>query len=191
MSEAHFVILVGVEGSGKTTIGKMLATNLGYEYLVELGGELRQKSPCQVDTKCELFDELLMYRELERDNLLVNKRILGFVLEQWHIGNIAFSLTRASRVAENYLEKVKEKKIQLQNCTIIDLVLPVKKMIEINQLRGKNIHKPEAIIAFYEQWLENLKFILGNLGLKSYPIDACLTVEEVYNKALEIVNLRR
>lgn len=92
------VILVGVHGSGKTTLGRQLAEALAVPFHEELGREAMERRPERATVDAgEDFDADLWTLERARD--LQARRLQGVrgvrrVVETWHIGNAAYAIQR-------------------------------------------------------------------------------------------------
>lgn len=100
------LILVGVHGAGKTTLGQVLSSSLGVPFDPELGRLMRlealERDPlCDAQADQPWFDELLWQRELERDAKAQGLRGLPVrrVVETWHIGNAAYAAARHGQEA--------------------------------------------------------------------------------------------
>lgn len=89
-----WVVLLGPHCSGKTTIGKILAKRLGWEFDGEIGDEVMERSNDNRNAGHDPGagdDDKILYRELQRDKdrLGVNR-----IVETWHFGNSAWALFR-------------------------------------------------------------------------------------------------
>lgn len=97
---AFDVILIGVHGSGKTTLGSQLARDLGVPFDAELGREaMERRGPASATVDAgEDFDTALWAVEGERDQRarqeLRGVRGVRRVIETWHIGNAAYAIRR-------------------------------------------------------------------------------------------------
>lgn len=97
---ASEVILVGVHGSGKTTLGRQLAHDLKIPFHAELGREaMERRGPesATVDAGAG-FDAALWDAEWVRDQRagqeLRAARGVRRVIETWHVGNAAYAIRR-------------------------------------------------------------------------------------------------
>lgn len=97
------LILVGVHGAGKTTLGRALSASLGVPFDQELGRLMRQEALardplCDAQADQPWFDEQLWRRELERDThaSALRGQPIRRVVETWHIGNAAYAAARHS-----------------------------------------------------------------------------------------------
>lgn len=94
------VILVGVHGSGKTTLGGQLAQDLNVPFDAELGREAMERSgPASATVDAgEDFDAMLWAAEWDRDQRARQEfrgaRGVRRVIETWHIGNAAYAIRR-------------------------------------------------------------------------------------------------
>lgn len=98
-AKAVDVILVGVHGSGKSTLGEQLARALGVPFDAELGREaMERRGPERATVDAgEDFDADLWEGERERDLQAQELRAVGGVrrvVETWHIGNAAYAILR-------------------------------------------------------------------------------------------------
>lgn len=99
-SSTFDVILVGVHGSGKTTLGQQLARALAVPFEPELGREAMERlgpSRATVDAGQD-FDAMLWAAEGDRDRRARQEhrgvRGVRRVVETWHIGNAAYAIRR-------------------------------------------------------------------------------------------------
>lgn len=114
------LILIGVHGAGKTTLGKMVAERLSIPFDDELGKRLRarelKKNPHNhAFTLLPLFDEEIMHLEMLRDIRAKGPR----VVETWHPGNLAFCRERNPIIFERYLSLVSSHLTSLPGLTFI------------------------------------------------------------------------
>ena len=94
------IAIVGAHGSGKSTIGRMLAAQLGWSFDLEIGEILRReclaKDPTAHAGKPQPgFDREVTSREMCRDLLSTVPR----VVETWHPGNLAYAQMRSIAAA--------------------------------------------------------------------------------------------
>lgn len=114
------LILIGVHGAGKTTLGKMLAERLNIPFDDELGKrlrtrELRKNLHNHAFTHLSFFDEEIMHLEMLRDIRAKGPRIV----ETWHPGNLAFCRERNSTTFERYRSLVSPHLTSLPGRTFI------------------------------------------------------------------------
>ncbi|MFM2152162.1 MAG: hypothetical protein RL199_597 [Pseudomonadota bacterium] len=101
MTPAPLLVFIGPHGAGKTTLGRLVAEQLGWVFQHELGRELREEAlandPNADATRSQAaFDREVCARELARDQASPFPR----VVETWHPGNLAYARRRDSGVDE-------------------------------------------------------------------------------------------
>lgn len=97
------IVMMGPHGSGKTTLGRMLARRLRFHYHDEIGKLLRQavllERPDQTAEKPQPdFDIEVFRQEMNRDH----EPVAGRIVETWHPGNLSFAAARNPEIAGNY-----------------------------------------------------------------------------------------
>lgn len=181
----ELVVIVGIESSGKTTFARELAERLGCVYYPEIGQECRQRAKCAVYESCEPFDELVMRRELERDEEVVNEGSRRRVLEQWHLGNIAYSRLRSPMVAGRYLDLLRNVLAEKLKPKVIFLELSVEEMVRRKTQQGKPVSDEERLKRFYADWVKEIERVLRELGLEALRLDAGQPCERLCDLAIE------
>lgn len=102
--QKQIVVLNGIHGSGKTTLGTLLAESEGVRFYHEIGGELRKLSTDNALQSGDSFDREVMRREVGRDVEIHASPGLA-VVETWHPGNLAYARIRSPKVYEQYLRQ--------------------------------------------------------------------------------------
>lgn len=107
---SYSLVFTGIHNAGKSTIAKALALQEGAKCFSEIGGVLRSKAACTSWNSCQIFDELVMLREFERDKNIINNddRPELIILEQWHIGNLAHATIRTPQLVDEYKKRFEE-----------------------------------------------------------------------------------
>lgn len=147
------LVFNGVHGSGKSTIARLFVeNNQGFTYFPEIGGQLRQEVSYNALQSKEDFYLEVMRRELVRDEQLLISSNTS-VVETWHIGNLAYVLTRNPQLSSLYREALTR---QLQ------LFEPIGIMLDItwNTFRSRiteriRPNQVDALIGFYQDVLNN------------------------------------
>jgi len=95
------VVLTGSHCSGKTSIAKLLAGNLGWQFNPEIGDIQRDKGNLVAGGHLsgdgsgkdgDDWDTFVHEKECKRDNLCPQSK--NRVVETWHVGNLAWALLR-------------------------------------------------------------------------------------------------
>lgn len=166
------LVLVGVYASGKTTLANTLSTAYGFTFFHEIGGALRSRSKCVASQSCSIFDELVMFREIERDNqIALASRSANIVLEQWHIGNIAYARIRNPLVADEYLARI-SKQGSIQQLTPRVVVLDFDPALISSRISYTSEDSRLIDERFFIQWKRELAWVLERLELPAVHIDA-------------------
>jgi predicted ATPase len=102
-SACTVLVMVGPHGSGKTTLGRLVAQRLGWRYDCEIGAELRARelslrAGSHASRHQPEFDRRVIELEMERDRCSRDCRIV----ETWHPGNLAYARLRSPEVAARY-----------------------------------------------------------------------------------------
>ncbi|MFN7146351.1 MAG: AAA family ATPase [Myxococcota bacterium] len=102
------IVLVGMHGAGKTTIGRALATRLRVPFHEEVGRVLAEtiRPPERTAADCWVaVDEAVFDAELARDAAWAPGA--PRVVETWHPGNLAYAARRSPLLASRKLGEVR------------------------------------------------------------------------------------
>lgn len=178
------VVFTGVHNAGKSTLIEFLSNKEGFKSFPELGGELRSRAGCTSWKACEIFDELVMFREFERDKdilkTLPNHNVI--LLEQWHIGNIAHSKIRTPRVAKEYEERFERYLAETKlDILIIHLEIPIEQVIE-REAASLSAEDVMLMKEFYFRLDVETKALIETWRGNSLFVDATLPKEVIYSQ---------
>lgn len=100
-------MLIGPHGSGKTTVGRLVAARLGWRFDPEIGEALRREAlrrdpGAHAMRAQDEFDTAVIEAELARDATADRPR----VVETWHPGNLAYASRRSPAVAARFRDRV-------------------------------------------------------------------------------------
>lgn len=173
------IVLTGIPFSGMKVVGQYLEEFEGIHYLPAITAGLKGKARCGELDACEIFDELLMLKELERDEKIRSllQEYQYIVVEQWHIGNLAFARLRNPGVAERYEEKLRGR-LQWFDVRVFYLSLSPEEMA---YKLGKDNNV--ALVSFYRNWLGELSHVLKSFDLPLYTLDGSAPLENIKKRA--------
>ena len=133
----RLVVLVGAHSSGKTTLGKALSDNLGWQFDDEIGYRLRMKAvqedPTQLaDVHQSDFDRSVCLAECHRDS----ERHANAVVETWHGGNLAYIVERSPEIYTDMREMIRK---HLQGLILEVVVVPLQIQAATLQVRQREV----------------------------------------------------
>jgi hypothetical protein len=134
---APSLVLIGIHGAGKTTVGKHLSALLNIPFQTEIGKQLRRRAQLENPESNALsssraFDEQVMLLELLRDYTSQKPRIV----ESWHPGNLAFACDRSPTIYEHYLPIIRDR---IEQCRGQVIIQPLVVSRETSLLRQSEI----------------------------------------------------
>ncbi len=178
------VVITGTHNAGKSSRIAQLASQAGTIALSELGGDLRRKAACASWTSCEIFDELVMLREFERDHQVVSQanQYHFVLLEQWHIGNLAHALIRSPHVAGEYNERLKE---YLPHFEVPILWLHIHISPEEalrREVTNRSQSETKAMDIFYTRLEQGILDVYHKLGINYHFINGERPVMDIFSK---------
>lgn len=178
-ASGSLIVLTGIPLSGKTVVGQYLGGFEGIHYLPAIATGLEGKAQRGELDAGEVFDELVMLKELERDEEIRSllQEYQHVVVEQWHIGNLAFARLRNPSVAERYEEKLQER-LQWFDVWVFYLSLSPEEMA---YKLGKD--DDAELTSFYKNWLRELSQILKSFDLPLYTLDGSAPLENIKKRA--------
>lgn len=177
------IVLTGIPLSGKTVVGQYLGGFEGIHYLPAIATGLEGRAQHGELDADEAFDELVMLKELERDEEIRSllQEHQHVVVEQWHIGNLAFARLRNPSVAERYEEGLRER-LQWFDVRVFYVSLSPEEMA---YKLGKD--DDATLISFYRNWLGELSRILKRFDLPLYTLDGSAPLENLKKRASFLV----
>jgi thymidylate kinase len=184
-SSVRTVVVVGCYASGKSTLITSLSGSLRVDAYNEVGGVLRSKAKCTSLESCSVFDELVMLREMERDETLLRTLDGGrsILLEQWHFGNLAYIKARHPEILPEYFSR-------LLRTNTIQRFLPIVLLLELDPylISTRVVYeRSEQLVQeriFFASWSRALREILSELRTPYIQIDASKSPIEVLENAL-------
>jgi thymidylate kinase len=182
------IVIVGCYASGKSTLARQLSLMPKFQYFTEVGGELRASSMCRSSQSCSIFDELVMFRELERDKMLLESlnEKKNLVLEQWHIGNIAYAKVRNPQVAQNYISRLKNTNtLQQFSPIVIFLEMDPKLISERITYEESQQSKDDAL--FFALWQRELIQTFSELRMKPIRVNADGSPSKIYDDVISML----
>ena len=105
------IVLTGVHNVVRRVVSADTEAFSAIPYYPSISDALQQRDASSHWETCPFYESLLMYRELERDSAilaLIEERNVIALIEQWHVGNIAWAKTRSSEVGIEYEERLRE-----------------------------------------------------------------------------------
>lgn len=164
------LVLVGPHGAGKTTLGRLIAAQLGVSFEAELGAELRREAlardPSQhAMTSQERFDLEVMRRELSRDAATLAGA--ARVVETWHPGNLAYAAERSPRAARAYRSALRTHLRGLREVVVVQ-PLEVSSATALARLSEPG-PDPASLVAFFRAVGERACCEARSLGLTVWP----------------------
>ena len=182
------LVMIGCHGSGKTTLGKLIAHQLGWDFCEEIGAKLR-RSLQEKDAHQHAavpnpdFERAVIQSEIERDKGHTYPR----VIETWHPGNLAYARMRSPNEYAA-LETFVINAIQpyLDRTLVIPLYIPFEEF-------KPRIHEPgprnNMFYSFLYQIQDDSLLMAQNLGLPFVPqIDTSQdTITQCAAKAIQFL----
>jgi hypothetical protein len=181
------VALVGLPASGKTQTGMALA-RLGHCYLPEIAKQLISKGFIAGEHADSTFDKAIMDAEFARDRKLFDSDPTTFLIETWHLGNLAYADARESPVFPEY--KAEFRRIMKSfdiNCLILDID-PALSWKRCSRLACNQKSGPINLsLGFLDRVHQSIARIMRNLNLKANFIDASKSLGEVRHDVLVLI----
>ncbi|MCO4756114.1 MAG: hypothetical protein KC478_16650 [Bacteriovoracaceae bacterium] len=156
--------LVGAHTAGKTSIGKRLLHESHIDYFGhEIGKEYFYSGDLDPDTAGVAYEHAITKQEVDRDHLIFNNyKDSTCVLETWHIGNLAYLLTRNPSGEKELIEVIKRSPI-IESVDIIYLTVSRDNIIS----RTTNFKDdPHGAAEFYLKIQDNIEKVISNLKLE-------------------------
>ena len=162
------LVMIGCHGSGKTTLGKLIAHQLGWNFCEEIGEKLR-RSLQEKDANQHAavpnpsFDRAVIQSEIDRDKEHTYPR----VIETWHPGNLAYARARSpNEYAALEASVISSIQPYLDRTLVIPLYMPFEEF-------KNRIHEPgprnNMFYSFLYQIQDDSLLMAQDLGLSFIP----------------------
>jgi hypothetical protein len=176
----HLIAFTGAHRAIRQIAEETLDSFEGFSYYRALEDSLRANAVCKPWDPCQVFDELLMFKEFERDGLILSSLEADSrcaLIEQWHIGNLAAARVRSPNVVQVYEEKLIEQLSRLESVGVV--------VFYVSTDLGKISTMPMR--EFYEKYLEQLTAIEKRLGFPVHTIDGEVLPESIKNRLCHLL----
>jgi thymidylate kinase len=179
------VVLVGCYASGKSTLAERLSEATNLRYYPEIGGELRKIAKCTSSQSCAIFDELVMLRELERDERLLRAHASGEVilLEQWHPGNLAYASIRSNTIVSEYLSRLETANTLIKFRPSV-VLLDMDPALISSRVRYENSFQRAEDLAFFSKWRIAIEDVFEKLSISPIRVEADRDPVSVYEQTI-------
>jgi hypothetical protein len=174
------VVLTGVHRMVRLAITQDAKSFNGISYFPSIADDLRQRGASGHWESCPFFDELLMHQEMQRDSVilpLLQKSQSVVLIEQWHIGNIAWAKARSSDTAQKYEERLYDQ-LKLFNGINIEVWYV---STDLEKIMPSRIRVP------YESYLKELSNLLKHLRFPVQNLDGDAPSEFVRKRILYLL----
>lgn len=160
----HLIALTGAHRAIRQIAEETLDSFEGFSYYRDLEDSLRASAVCKQWDPCQVFDELLMFKEFERDGLVLSSLEADSrcaLIEQWHVGNLAATRVRSPDIAPVYEEKLVEQLSRLGSVGVAVFYISTDlQKVSSMPMRG-----------FYEKYLEQLAALENQLRFPVHTVD--------------------
>ena len=163
--KGYTLAIIGIHGSGKTTLGRKVADQMGSNYHEEIGRILREDALAKSSDDHALnsqpeFDQKVIHAELERDLSSKSSRIV----ETWHPGNLAYAYERSPEIASMY-ENTTRTIIKGMNQTVLVQPLRISMETALARLSEPGSDDPKETCKFFSRVARLAEQLVERLGL--------------------------
>ncbi|MBA3046929.1 hypothetical protein KKC83_01925 [Patescibacteria group bacterium] len=181
------IVLTGIAGSGKSTIGSKIKSLKNIKHFSEIGREYRNVVACTTLDFCPLFDEVIMRRELERDEKILSLPLHVLpVVETWHIGNLSYAKLRSSKIYKRYLQNFKK---QLKKFEVLAILIKIQNnTFEQRKTDLVNEGREQEHRQFYLKVGKGIKRIIDNHNIHYAVLEGEKSVHELTQQVIGRIN---
>lgn len=162
----YYIMIIDILPSSKLDIQKYLDRH-GITVFADYHKENRFRNKCEHDEFCDLFNELVMIKDCQRDDRLNIEYKMDkipedvFVFENSHIGNLVYCRLSNKKLYKHYMKELKNRRRQwIYHALIINKLGLAKNKKEEKLMRELELVLKQAQISFkhLNKW-ENVTYL--------------------------------